>query len=294
MGSSSAESSSSLEASPRNASLEENATTELSNVGGFEQHQHLNCYTGHGGEAIGPDDGFQAGVNSVEDCGRVAGHTCFVYFWKQNKCFLRKDCNLAACEEGKQGTESWDFDTFTPGPIGAECLLEHGRGKWIAYSPPGSLYCEAETCDPGYMIEDMACVPTRYNEYDHTNCYSVHGGTALGPNDGLQGARDVEGCKSACNDNLHDCDCFVFFSKYNQCFLRSDCQLSQCEIGVPGQESYDFATYKFTFGSSQSSSAESSSSLEASPRNASLEENATTELSNVVGFEQHQHLNCYT
>merc|ERR1712232_1546047 len=150
MGSSSAESSSSLEASPRNASLEENATTELSNVVGYEQHQHLNCYTGHGGEAIGPDDGLQAGVDSAEECGRAMSNNlgyanvCFVFFSEQNKCFLRKDCNLAACEQG-------------------------GQGRWINYSPPGAVACEAETCDPGYMTTDMACVPINYNKNEQSS-----------------------------------------------------------------------------------------------------------------------------
>jgi len=92
------------------------------------------------------------------------------------------------------------------------------------------------------MTTDMVCEPINYIKSEHENCYSGHGGTALGPNDGLQDAHDVEGCKSACN-NADGCSCFVFFSKYNQCFLRSECNLLQCEDGVPGEESYDFDTY---------------------------------------------------
>jgi len=240
---------SSLAGAPlRAASLAENTTTELSYAVGYQQHQHLNCYTGHGAAAIGPDDGLQQGVHSVDECARAAdenggyANSCFVYFWKYNQCFLRKDCNLDACEQGTQGSESWEFDTFTPGPVGTKCLVEHGQGKWVPYSPAGSLACNAEKCDPGYMTTDMVCVPINYYENEHTNCYSGHGGTALGPNDGLQAARDVEGCKAACN-NADECRCFVFFSKYSQCFLRSECQLQQCEIGVSGEESYLFDTY---------------------------------------------------
>merc|ERR1712232_1070837 len=260
---------------------------------GYEQHQHLNCYTGHGGEAIGPDDGLQAGVHSAEEGGRAMSNnlgyanSCFVFFSGQNKCFPRKDCNLAACEQGVQGMESWEFDTFTPGPVGGECLVEHGQGKWIEYTTPGELACLLERCDPGYMIIDMACGPINYSENQHVNCYSGHGGTALGPNDGLQGAHDVEGCKAACN-NADGCSCFVFFSEQNKCFLRSECHLQQCEIGVYGEESYLFDTYQAYAAGSQSSLAE------APLRAASLAENATTKLSYVVGYQQHQHLNCYT
>merc|ERR1712159_382726 len=101
--------------------------------------------------------------------------------------------------------------------------------------------CFPYKCDPGYMITDMECDPVYYNKNEHTNCYG-HGGTALGPNDGLQSAHDVEGCKDACNHE-DGCSCFVFFSKYSKCFLRSECQLTQCEVGVPDEESYLFDTY---------------------------------------------------
>jgi len=97
-------------------------------------------------------------------------------------------------------------------------------------------------CDPGYMTTDMVCVPVYYNKEEHLNCYTGHGGTALGPNDGLQSAHDIEGCKDACN-HADGCSCFVFFSKYNKCFLRSECESTQCEVGVPGEESYQFDTY---------------------------------------------------
>jgi len=236
-----------------NQSRGENKTTlfthmkeEASYVVGYEQHQHLNCYVGHGGVAVGPDDGLQADVHNVAECGQAAdrhGGACFVYFWKNNQCFLRSECNLAACEEGVQGTESYEFDTFTAGPVGTACLVEHGQGRWIPYSPPGTLACTAEKCDPGYVTTDMACVPITYVKNEHLNCYSGHGGTALGPNDGLQAARDVEECKDACN-NADGCYCFVFFSKYSNCFLRSECELQQCEHGVSGEESYDFDTYQ--------------------------------------------------
>ena len=121
----------------RAASLGESATSVI----GYQQHQHLNCYAGHGGSALGPNDGLQAGVNSVDECGKAAdshGGVCFVYFWKYNQCFLRTECNTWACEEGKQGEESYDFDTFLPGPEDAECLIEHGQGKWRPYwcEPP--------------------------------------------------------------------------------------------------------------------------------------------------------------
>merc|ERR1712125_178433 len=218
---------------------------------GYEQHQHLNCYTGHGGEAIGPDDGLQAGVDSAEECGRAMSNNlgyanvCFVFFSEQNKCFLRKDCKLAACEQGVQGSESWQFDTYTPGPPGSECLVEHGQGKWINYSPPGAVACEAETCDPGYMTTDMACVPINsvigYQQHQHLNCYAGHGGSALGPNGGLQaGVNSVDECGKAADS--HGGACFVYFWKYNQCFLRTECNTWACEEGKQG-ESYDFDTF---------------------------------------------------
>merc|ERR1712232_562785 len=126
------------------------------------QHSHENCYAGHGGEALGPGDGLQAGVNNVDECGRACdanGCSCFVFFSKYNQCFLREKCELAACEVGVKGEESYDFDTFTPGPEGADCFMEHGFGKWIPYSPPGALACSAYKCDPGYTTVDMYCVP---------------------------------------------------------------------------------------------------------------------------------------
>merc|ERR1711988_2040820 len=36
---------------------------------------------------------------------------------------------------------------------------EHGQGEWIPYSPPGSRACNCVSCDPGYMVTDMYCVP---------------------------------------------------------------------------------------------------------------------------------------
>merc|ERR1711988_279253 len=227
------------------------ACEPINSVIGYQQHQHLNCYAGHGGSALGLNDGLQAGVNSVDECGKAAdshGGVCFVYFWKYNQCFLRTECNTWACEEGKQGEESYDFDTFLPGPEDAECLVEHGQGKWRPDGHSG-LACVAEKCDPGYQLSDTTprvyCKPIYYNKDEHTNCYSGHGGTALGPDDGLQDVRDVEGCKDACINSgwIYVCRCFVFFSEQNKCFLRSECELPQCEIGVPGEESYLFDTY---------------------------------------------------
>jgi len=233
--------------SSRNESFGENATTKLSYVIGYQQHQHLNCYASHGGSVLGPNDGLQAGVNSVDECGKAAdshGGVCFVYFWKYNQCFLRTECDTWACEEGKQGEESYDFDTFVPGPEDAECLVEHGQGKWRPYGDFG-LACMPEKCDPGYQITDMHCEAIYYNKNEHTNCYSGHGGTPVGPDDGLQDVHDVEGCKDACNKSgwIYVCRCFVFFTEQNKCFLRSECELPQCENGVSGEESYLFDTY---------------------------------------------------
>jgi len=280
-------------ASRRAESFDRNGTiraTEDIYVLGYAQHKHLNCYTDHGATPLGPDDGLQAGVSNAEDCGRACdqnGCSCFVFFWKHNQCFLRNECDLAACEQGVQGEESYEFDTFTPGPAGAECFCEHGRGKWIPYSPPGTLACECYECDHGYMTTDMQCVPVYFSEYEHVNCYSGHGGDSVWPNDGLQAnVHDVQSCQDTCNSESA-CNCFVFFSKYNQCFLRSYCALQQCDEGVPGEESYLFDTY-ISPANPQPTAAYHISA-----------ENATTELSsdeyvNVLGYQQHTHLNCYT
>merc|ERR1719389_790920 len=131
--------------------------------------------------------------------------------------------------------------------------MAHGQGTWVQFIG-GTLLCSAYKCDPGYVITDQSCVAMNYIKYEHENCYSGHGGTALGPNDGLQDAHDVEGCKSACS-NADGCSCFVFFSKYNKCFLRSECNIQQCERGVPGEESYEFDTYSVYMGSAGSESA---------------------------------------
>merc|ERR1719393_1193922 len=47
---------------------------------------------------------------------------------------------------------------------------------------------------------------------------------------------------NACNKSgwIYVCRCFVFFTEQNKCFLRSECELPQCEIGVSGEESYLF------------------------------------------------------
>merc|ERR1712070_290507 len=204
-----------------------------------------------GAAPLGPNDGLQADAHNVDACGRACdenGCSCFVYFHKYDECFLRLDCDLPACEPGVEGEESYEFDTFTPGPQGGECFCNHGRGKWIPYSPPGTLACECHECDHGYMTTDMECVPVNYIQNEHLNCYSGHGGTSVWPNDGLQAnVRDVQGCQDACNSESA-CTCFVFFSEQNKCFLRSDCKLTECETGVPGEESYSFDTYVSSAG----------------------------------------------
>eukprot|EP00929_Paragymnodinium_shiwhaense_P075092 TRINITY_DN383_c0_g1_i3.p1 TRINITY_DN383_c0_g1~~TRINITY_DN383_c0_g1_i3.p1 ORF type:complete len:199 (-),score=10.37 TRINITY_DN383_c0_g1_i3:45-641(-) len=129
---------------------------------GYQQHAHLNCYTGHGGKVSEPSDGFQAGVHKVDACGRACDENycaCFVYFWKYNECFLRDSCELSECEQGSEGKESYDFDTYTAGPVNTPCFCEHGKGQWIPYDPPGTLACTCVSCDPGYMVTDMYCVP---------------------------------------------------------------------------------------------------------------------------------------
>eukprot|EP00929_Paragymnodinium_shiwhaense_P075091 TRINITY_DN383_c0_g1_i2.p1 TRINITY_DN383_c0_g1~~TRINITY_DN383_c0_g1_i2.p1 ORF type:complete len:175 (-),score=7.34 TRINITY_DN383_c0_g1_i2:35-559(-) len=119
------------------------------NVLGYEQHAHLNCYTGHGGKVSEPNDGLQAGVHNVDACGRACDENycaCFVYFWKYNECFLRDSCELSECEQGSEGKESYDFDTYTAGPVNTPCFCEHGKGQWIPYDPPGTLACTCVSC----------------------------------------------------------------------------------------------------------------------------------------------------
>jgi hypothetical protein len=95
------------------------------------------------------------------------------------------------------------------------------------------------------MTTDMICVPIRFQQHDHLNCYAGHGGTPLGEDLPVQRVHDVDACKSACRP-CDGCSCFVFVSESNQCFLRSECELSKCEAGVSGKESYLFATYTRT------------------------------------------------
>jgi len=235
-------------------------------VFGYEQHQHLNCYSGHGGTDLGPENGLQKDVHDAAACGLACQNTddcsCFVFFWKNNQCFLRSECTLDECEAGVAGQESYQFDTFTEGPVGAPCPCEHGEGKYISYSPPTDpVACECTSCDPGYHLSDMQCDPDSaqssvgikssnevssvfgYEQHQHLNCYSGHGGTDLGPENGLQkDVHDAAACGLACQ-NTDDCSCFVFFWKNNQCFLRSECTLDECEAGVAGRESYQFDTF---------------------------------------------------
>jgi len=227
-----------------------NITSEsTTGVFAYQQNAHTNCYEGHGGawHGAGPADGYQQDVHSVEDCGSTChGNqdcSCFVYFRKYDQCFLRSECDLPACEPGVDGEESYMFDTYTEGPVGAPCYCEHGQGRYGEYSPPSNVACFCESCDPGYMMTDMACVPIPSTKHDHLNCYAGHGGTPVGSDEPQQGVHDVDNCKTACLQT-DGCECFVFFSKYdNQCFLRSHCELSECEAGAPGQESYLFDTW---------------------------------------------------
>merc|ERR1711879_381762 len=171
-----------------------------------------------------------------------------VFFWKNNQCFLRSECTLDECEAGVAGQESYQFDTFTDD------------------SAHSSLGIKSSN-----EVSDVF----GYEQHQHLNCYSGHGGTDLGPDNGLQ--KDVDsagGCGLACENN-DECSCFVFFWKNNQCFLRSECTLDECEAGVAGQESYQFDT--FTEDSAHSS----------------LGIKSSNEVSIVLYYEQHQHLNCY-
>merc|ERR1711879_998238 len=137
------------------------SSNEVSSVFGYEQHQHLNCYSGHGGTDLGPDYGLQKDIHDDAACGVACQNndecSCFVFFWEHNQCFLRSECKLNECEPGVAGQESYQFDTFTEGPVGAPCPCEHGEGKYISYSPPSDIACECTSCDPGYHLVDMYC-----------------------------------------------------------------------------------------------------------------------------------------
>jgi len=95
-------------------------------VRGYQQMQHLNCYAGHGAAAE-----FWTGSASLDECAMITSHyyhetgySCFVYFRKYGKCFVKSSCSVTAlsrycgmpgeecCERGVQGEESYEFDTY--------------------------------------------------------------------------------------------------------------------------------------------------------------------------------------
>jgi len=96
-------------------------------VRGYQLMQHLNCYAGHGATSE-----LWSGSASRDECGmrtaQVGQHgdlySCFVYFRKRGTCFVKSGCSAGAlsrycgmpgeecCEQGVQGQESYDFDTY--------------------------------------------------------------------------------------------------------------------------------------------------------------------------------------
>merc|ERR1712070_1258386 len=101
------------------------------------------------------------------------------------------------------------------------------------------MHCEPESAQNSVSIRSSSEVGSvfGYDEHQHLNCYTGHGGTDLGPDYGLQrDINDAAACGVACQNN-DECSCFVFFLEHNQCFLRSECTLNECEPGVAGQES---------------------------------------------------------
>merc|ERR1711918_112251 len=92
---------------------------------------------------------------------------------------------------------------------------------------------------------DVACVPGNrdysytfkdYDQHAHVNCYDGHGGTAGGSDDGFKSGLLASDCVKACDVDA-SCSCFVYNWSQKQCFLRSECQLDQCEVGEEGGES---------------------------------------------------------
>mmetsp|Transcript_97674 Transcript_97674/g.174000 ORF Transcript_97674/g.174000 Transcript_97674/m.174000 type:complete len:281 (+) Transcript_97674:42-884(+) len=81
-----------------------------------------------------------------------------------------------------------------------------------------------------------------YDLHAHVNCYTNHGGTDLGAQQGWKPGFSAEDCADACDDD-DSCSCFVYMSDQGKCFLRSQCILEACEKGVDGQESWQFDTY---------------------------------------------------
>eukprot|EP00929_Paragymnodinium_shiwhaense_P075094 TRINITY_DN383_c0_g2_i1.p1 TRINITY_DN383_c0_g2~~TRINITY_DN383_c0_g2_i1.p1 ORF type:complete len:434 (-),score=18.02 TRINITY_DN383_c0_g2_i1:789-2015(-) len=257
---------------------------------GFERHAHLNCYREHGGNNSGSFDGPQSRDLVLSECANTAHYTkspCFVYHRKKMQCFLRDHCELSQCEQGVEGEESYDFDTFTAGPVNAPCHCQHGQGEWIPYGPAGSLVCKCVSCDRGYTTKDMPCVPEQresngdsaglmvansssmrgdsfqadvrqgielkspsssevpvlgYQKHANLHCYKGHGGNTSKAFDGLQ-SRDLHLFQCARTADFTNSPCFVYHRKEMKCFLRDHCELSECEQGVEGEESYDFDTF---------------------------------------------------
>jgi len=164
----------------------------------------------------------------------------------QNKCFLRSECYLDSCEKEIPGTESVEFDTYiSVAKNGQSCsACEHGEGHWTHYGGE-SLACVCDVCECGYKTTDVACVPGSpdysifkgYEQHEHVNCYNGHGGTADGSDDGYQPDLLASDCAKAC-DNDGSCSCFVYMWSERKCFLRSECQLDQCEVGAEGFETF--------------------------------------------------------
>jgi len=202
--------------------------------GSYGEYPHLNCYSGHGGTSVGPNEGKQDNVHDVHGCQTACDSesacNCFVFFSKYNECFLRSDCEPEQCERGTLDQENWLFDTYIP-------LSQEGRAESVAEA------VAATGSDTQSLLRGAASgTGAAYYVHDHLNCYTGHGGSPLGTNDGKQDdVSDVSRCAAACDEQ--NCACFVFFSEKNECFLRSGCDLNQCEIGQPGGESYLFDTY---------------------------------------------------
>jgi len=215
----------------------------------------INCYSGHGGKALPPDDGLRP-MRTVTDCAARCdddtGCSCFVFMYVQNKCFLRSECFLDNCEKEVPGTESVEFDTFiSVAKKGQSCsACEHGEGHWTPYGGP-ALACVCDVCEPGYKSEDVLCVPGSrdysytfkdYDQHAHVNCYDGHGGTAGSSDLGFRSGLLASDCVKACDVDAN-CSCFVYNWSQKQCFLLSECQLDQCEVGEEGGESNQFETF---------------------------------------------------